>query len=313
LRVREVLDNLNEILGPHFFKDNGDGKPRQCPSCDDGELSLKLGRHGAFIGCSRYPECRHTRPLAANGENGSDITDSGPKELGKHPELGFDITLRRGPYGFYVQLGEGEGKKKPKRSSLTKAMDPAEVNLEMALKLLELPREVGIYPETGQMVTAGIGPFGPFIKLAGTYVSLKEDDVLTIGLNRACDLLANAPKKPEPREVGIHPRTKKPVMMRWGRWGPFVQHGKIKANMPKEMKKPKGEEDDQETPSLEDALTWLAAKGDKTKAKKRAPAKKKKAATKKKAAAKKEAPAAAEPPADPVVKAQEDTQEDTGS
>ncbi|MBT4937937.1 MAG: DNA topoisomerase I, partial [Rhodospirillaceae bacterium] len=288
LRVREVLDNLNEILGPHFFHDNGDGNPRQCPSCADGELSLKLGRHGAFIGCSRYPECRHTRPLAADG-NGSDITDSGPKELGKHPELGLDITLRRGPYGFYIQLGEGEGKKKPKRSSLTKAMDPAEVNLAMALKLLELPREVGIYPETGQMVTAGIGPFGPFIKLAGTYVSLKEDDVLTIGLNRACDLLANAPKKPEPREVGIHPRTKKPVMMRWGRWGPFVQHGKIKANMPKDMKKPKGEEDDQETPSLELALTWLAAKGDKTKAKKRAPAKKKaakKKAAKKKAAAK---------------------------
>jgi DNA topoisomerase-1 len=284
LRVREVLDVLNETLGTHFFKDNGDGKPRQCPSCADGELSLKLGRHGAFIGCSRYPDCRHTRPLAANGE-GSDITDSGPKELGKHPELGLDITLRRGPYGFYIQLGEGEGKKKPKRSSLTKAMDPAEIDLAMALKLLELPREVGIYPETGQMVTAGIGPFGPFIKLAGTYVSLKEDDVLTIGLNRACDLLANAPKKPEPREVGIHPRTKKPVMMRWGRWGPFVQHGKIKANMPKEMKKPKGEEDDQETPSLEDALKWLAVKGDKTKAKKRAPAKKK--AAKKKAAEKK--------------------------
>jgi DNA topoisomerase-1 len=130
------------------------------------------------------------------------------------------------------------------------------------------------------MITAGIGPFGPFIKLAGTYVSLKEDDVLTIGLNRACDLLANAPKKPEPREVGIHPRTKKPVMMRWGRWGPFVQHGKIKANMPKDMKKPKGEEDEQETPNLELALTWLAAKGDKTKAKSKTVSKTK--ATKKK-------------------------------
>jgi DNA topoisomerase-1 len=155
----------------------------------------------------------------------------------------------------------------------------------MALRLLELPREVGIYPETGQMITAGIGPFGPFIKLAGTYVSLKEDDVLTVGLNRACDLLANAPKKPEPREIGPHPRTKKPVLMRWGRWGPFVQHGKIKANMPKDMKKPKGEEDDQETPSLELALTWLALKGDKTKAKVKTGAKKK--VSKKKASPKK--------------------------
>ncbi len=285
LRVREVLDVLNDILGPHFFHDNGDGNPRQCPSCPEGELSLKLGRHGAFIGCSRYPDCRHTRPLSLVDGDGTEITDNGPKDLGKHPELGFDITLRRGPYGFYIQLGEGEGKKKPKRSSLTKAMDPSEVDLKMALKLLELPRDVGVYPETGQMITAGIGPFGPFIKLAGTYVSLKEDDVLTIGLNRACDLLANAPKKPEPREVGIHPRTKKPVMMRWGRWGPFVQHGKIKANMPKDMKKPKGDEDEQETPGLELALTWLAAKGDKTKAKNKAGAKnkvsKKKASTKK--------------------------------
>jgi DNA topoisomerase-1 len=275
LRVREVLDVLNDILGPHFFHDNGDGKPRQCPSCPDGELSLKLGRHGAFIGCSRYPDCGHTRPLSIGDGDGTQITDSGPKDLGKHPELGFDITLRRGPYGFYIQLGEGEGKKKPKRSSLTKAMDPREVDLNMALKLLELPREVGIYPETGQMITAGIGPFGPFIKLAGTYVSLKEDDVLTVGLNRACDLLANAPKKPEPREVGLHPRTKKPVLMRWGRWGPFVQHGKIKANMPKDMKKPKGEEGEQETPSLELALTWLSLKGDKTKAKSKTTVKKK--------------------------------------
>jgi DNA topoisomerase-1 len=288
LRVREVLDVLNDILGPHFFHDNGDGKPRQCPSCPDGELSLKLGRHGAFIGCSRYPDCGHTRPLSIGDGDGTQITDSGPKDLGKHPELGFDITLRRGPYGFYIQLGEGEGKKKPKRSSLTKAMDPQEVDLNMALKLLELPREVGIYPETGQMITAGIGPFGPFIKLAGTYVSLKEDDVLTVGLNRACDLLANAPKKPEPREVGLHPRTKKPVLMRWGRWGPFVQHGKIKANMPKDMKKPKGEEDDQETPSLELALTWLALKGDKTKAKVKTGAKKK--VSKKKDAPKKKPP-----------------------
>ena len=275
LRVREVLDVLNDILGPHFFHDNGDGNPRQCPSCPDGELSLKLGRHGAFIGCSRYPDCRHTRPLSLGEGDGTEITDNGPKELGKHPSLGLDITLRRGPYGFYVQLGESEGKKKPKRNSLTKSMDPSEVDLEIAIKLLELPREVGVYPETGQMITAGIGPFGPFIKLAGTYVSLKEDDVLTIGLNRACDLLANAPKKPEPREVGIHPRTKKPVMMRWGRWGPFVQHGKIKANMPKDMKKPKGEEDDQETPSLDLALIWLAAKGDKAKSNRKAGSKKK--------------------------------------
>ena len=276
LRVREVLDVLNEKLGPHFFHSTENGSnPRQCPSCEDGELSLKLGRHGAFIGCSRYPDCNHTRPLSiAEGDN-TDFLDNGTKDLGNHPETKENITLRRGPYGFYIQVGEAQGKKKPKRSSLTKTMNPAEVNLELALQLIKLPREVGLYPETGQMITAGIGPFGPFIKLAGTYVSLKDDDVLSVGLNRACDLLANAPKKPEPREVGIHPRTKKPVMMRWGRWGPFVQHGKIKANMPKDMKEPKGEEDNQKTPDLELALTWLAAKGDKTKTTKKVKAVKK--------------------------------------
>tara|TARA_A100001011_G_scaffold143638_4_gene151762 strand:+ start:11248 stop:13893 length:2646 start_codon:yes stop_codon:yes gene_type:complete len=276
LRVREVLDVLNEKLGPHFFHSTENGSnPRQCPSCKDGELSLKLGRHGAFIGCSRYPDCNHTRPLSISEGNNTDFLDNGIKDLGNHPESKENITLRRGPYGFYIQVGEVQGKKKPKRSSLTKTMNPAEVDLELALKLIQLPREVGLYPETGQMITAGIGPFGPFIKLAGTYVSLKEDDVLTIGLNRACDLLANAPKKPEPREVGIHPRTKKPVMMRWGRWGPFVQHGKIKANMPKDMKEPKGEENKQKTPDLELALTWLAAKGDKTKTTKKVKAVKK--------------------------------------
>ena len=276
LRVREVLDVLNEKLGPHFFHSTENGSnPRQCPSCKDGELSLKLGRHGAFIGCSRYPDCNHTRPLSISEGNNTDFLDNGIKDLGNHPESKENITLRRGPYGFYIQVGEVQGKKKPKRSSLTKTMNPAEVDLELALKLIKLPREVGVYPETGQMITAGIGPFGPFIKLAGTYVSLKDDDVLTIGLNRACDLLANAPKKPEPREVGIHPRTKKPVMMRWGRWGPFVQHGKIKANMPKDMKEPKGEENKQKTPDLELALTWLAAKGDKTKTTKKVKAVKK--------------------------------------
>ena len=276
LRVREVLDVLNEKLGPHFFHNTDNGSnPRQCPSCEDGELSLKLGRHGAFIGCSRYPDCNHTRPLSITESDNTEFLDNGSKDLGNHPETKENITLKRGPYGFYIQVGEAQGKKKPKRSSLTKTMNPAEVDLELALQLIKLPREVGIYPETGQMITAGIGPFGPFIKLAGTYVSLKEDDVLTVGLNRACDLLANAPKKPEPREVGIHPRTKKPVMMRWGRWGPFVQHGKIKANMPKDMKEPKGEEDNQKTPDLELALAWLAAKGDKTKTTKKVKAVKK--------------------------------------
>jgi len=281
LRVRDVLDALNEILGPHFFHDDGSGRdPRKCPSCDDGQLSLKVGRYGAFIGCSNYPECKHTRPLVVdNGENGGGAElDSGPKELGTDPATGFAVTLRRGPYGVYVQLGEPEGKKKPKRTSIPKGMDAADIDLQSALGLLALPRDIGPHPETGEMIQAGIGRFGPYIKHEGTYVSLKEDDVLTIGHNRAVELLANAPRRPKPVELGNHPGDNKPITLRVGRWGPFVQHGTIKATLPKDKK--------DQTPTLEEAIAMVDAKAaasGKKPAKKKAAAKKttKKKTTKK--------------------------------
>ncbi len=285
LRVREVLDALNELLGPHFFGLDNDGNlKRSCPSCDGGKLSLKLGRHGAFIGCSNYPDCKHTRPLAVpNGEDeGAALTDNGPKELGIEPETGFAVSLRRGPYGYYIQLGEQEGKKKPKRATLTKDMDPAEVDLKMALGLLALPREVGIHPETGDIITAAIGRFGPYIKMGGTYVSLKEDSVLEIGLNRAVDLLADAPRRPAPEELGVHPRDKKPITLREGRFGPYIQHGTVRATLPKDKR--------DEKPSLELAIELVdtkAAKKKTTTKKKAAP--KKKSSTKKKASSKKKA------------------------
>ncbi len=260
LRVAEVLDRLDEILGPHFFRDGENGEdPRKCPACETGRLNLKLGKFGAFIGCANYPDCRYTKPLAVT--NGGDLengaADAGPLELGRDPDSGLTVTLRKGPYGFYVQLGEpeGEGKKKtkPKRSSLPKTMAPAGVDLEKALALLSLPREVGIDPETGGMITAAIGRFGPYIKLGGTYVSLKgEDDVLTIGLNRAAHLMADAPKKDPPRELGPHPKDDKPVTQRQGRWGPYVQHGKLMATLPKDM--------DKDSVTLEQAVELLAAK-----------------------------------------------------
>ena len=179
LRVSEVLDKLDELLGPHFFRPGEDGfDPRQCPSCGDGRLNLKLGKFGAFIGCNKYPDCRFTRPLEVTNGNGGDeaLLANGPKELGLDPDTGDRVTLRKGPYGFYVQRGEetvdGKKKIKPKRSSLTKDMNPADIDLEKALGLLSLPRDIGPDPETGDMITAGLGRFGPFIKVGGTYVSL---------------------------------------------------------------------------------------------------------------------------------------------
>tara|TARA_A100001037_G_scaffold278974_1_gene280337 strand:- start:9 stop:728 length:720 start_codon:yes stop_codon:yes gene_type:complete len=218
-----------------------------------------------------------------NGEDeGAALTDNGPKELGIEPETGFAVSLRRGPYGYYIQLGEQEGKKKPKRATLTKDMDPAEVDLKMALGLLALPREVGIHPETGDIITAAIGRFGPYIKMGGTYVSLKEDSVLEIGLNRAVDLLADAPRRPAPEELGVHPRDKKPITLREGRFGPYIQHGTVRATLPKDKR--------DEKPSLELAIELVDAKAAKKKTttkKKAAP--KKKSSTKKKASSKKKA------------------------
>jgi len=259
LRVSEVLDKLDELLGPHFFRRGEDGKdPRKCPSCDDGRLNLKLGKFGAFIGCSNYPDCRFTKPLAVtNGDDAEEAMAAGPVELGIDPESGKTVTVRKGPYGPYVQLGEEEGsgkkKVKPKRSSIPKSMPVTSIDLEKALGLLSLPREVGPDPETADMITAAIGRFGPYIKRGGTYVSLKgEDDVLTIGLNRAAHLMANAPKKDPPETLGNHPKDKKPITLRKGRWGYYVQHGRTMATLPK------GTEKDSVT--LEQAVELITAK-----------------------------------------------------
>ena len=233
LRGREVLDALNDLLGSHFFGEGGT-ESRACVQCDDGQLSLKLGKFGAFIGCSNYPDCRYTRPLEVAAEGDAAGAVNGPRVLGADPESGLEVTLRKGPYGFYVQLGEGEGKTKPKRASLTKSMAPESVDLQMALALLALPRDVGPHPETGDMITAGIGRYGPYIRHGDAYVSLKgEDDVLEIGLNRAVVLLAEAPKKSQPKKLGGHPDDGKPVTLRNGRYGPYVQHGSLRANLPK--------------------------------------------------------------------------------
>ncbi|MEC7537020.1 MAG: DNA topoisomerase, partial [Pseudomonadota bacterium] len=207
LKFSEVLDALDEDLGPHFFpagEDEDAAAARSCPVCSEGRLSLKLGRYGAFVGCSNYPECKYTRQLAVAG-NVHDDSDSplaaGPVVLGKDPETGLDVSLRKGPYGPYIQLGEAipadkEKKQKavkPKRASLPKGMAPADITLAIALRLLSLPREVGPHPETAKMITAGIGRYGPYLRYQSKYTSLPaEDDVLSIGLNRAVTILAEA-------------------------------------------------------------------------------------------------------------------------
>ena len=244
LRVRDVLDALNETLGSHFFRsDDPDADPRACPTCTDGRLSLKLGKFGAFIGCSNYPDCRYTRRLV-NGDGAEAAVDNGPRELGRDPESGRPVSVRTGPYGHYIQLeaapagDDKEKQDKPKRVSLPREVLPEEIELETALALLALPRQVGQHPETGKPISAGIGRFGPYVQHEGTYASLKADvDVLIVGLNRAVVLLADAKQKKRGgtalRELGDHPDNGKPVVIMDGRYGPYVKHGRINAKLSK--------------------------------------------------------------------------------
>ncbi|MGB9646815.1 MAG: type I DNA topoisomerase [Stellaceae bacterium] len=259
LTISQVLTALDEALGPHFFPNGDSGHdPRLCPVCGAGRLSLKLGKFGAFIGCSNYPNCRFTRPLAVE----SDAEAATPETaLGSDPGTGLAVTLKKGPYGHYVQLGEGNGDFKPKRVALPRSLKPAEIDIETALRLLALPRELGRHPETGDAIVAGIGRFGAYIKHGSTFKSLGADDVLTIGLNRAVVLLAepSSTQRRGPqlvRELGAHPEGGTVGLFR-GRYGPYVSHDGVIASLPRNS--------NPDTFSLAEALPLLAAQRDKGK------------------------------------------------
>ena len=247
LRVGDVLEALNEILGPHIFPPKGDGgDPRQCPVCGEGRLSLKVsGKFGAFIGCSRYPDCRYTRQLSAAG-NGTDAEASTPdgKILGHDSESGLAVALKVGRFGPYLQLGEGGKDEKPKRSSIPTGFDPNTIDLERAMQLLSLPRTVGNHPETGKPITAGLGRYGPFILHDGTYANLPSaEEVFSVGINRAVVLLAEKKAGKTGRfqraaatvlkELGEHPSEGGKIQILSGRYGPYVKHGDVNATLPR--------------------------------------------------------------------------------
>ncbi|HZK92346.1 MAG TPA: type I DNA topoisomerase [Stellaceae bacterium] len=241
LKIGDVLKALDLELGRHFFPDDGSGKDvRRCPVCEGGSLSLKLGRFGAFIGCSNYPNCRYTRALGLEAEGDGKASAIPDMELGTDPATGLPVALKKGPYGQYIQLGGGgDNGERPKRVSLPRGMEPASVTLEIALKLLALPREIGRHPDSGETIVAGIGKFGAYLKLGGTYASLGgDDDVLNIGLNRAVTVLAEAKtgagrRGPQLlRELGAHPAGGTVGLYR-GRYGPYVSHGGLFASLPK--------------------------------------------------------------------------------
>ncbi len=241
-----------------------------CPECGK-PLAKKLSRYGSFISCTNYPECKYKRSL------GSDTQDEATArvELGAHPETAQMILLLRGPYGHYVQLGEVvEGEKlKPKRVSWPKEMPVEQADLSSALKLLSLPRELGLHPESGKKVIVNIGRFGPYIGHDGKFKSIpRTDSIFDITLERAEELLAQAKAgNAVLRTLGEHPDDKSPVEICSGRYGPYARHGKINATLPKDVSA--------DEITLEEALELIsakAAKGDtgKTRAAKKPAAKK---------------------------------------
>jgi DNA topoisomerase I len=301
LRVSQVIDSLNDLLAPHIFPVKADGSdPRKCPSCETGQTSIKLGKFGSFIGCTNYPECKYTRQMTVPAEGEAALTDG--EVIGKDPETGLNVTRRIGRFGPYLQLGDAVEGEKPRRASIPRATNPATIDLEAALRLLSLPREVGLHPETQTPIVANFGRFGPFILHDGVYANLESpDDVFTIGLNHAVDLLAqkrakgpsNRSRPGALKDLGAHPDGTGNVQVMSGRYGAYVKHGKINATIPKEIKP--------EDITLEQAVGLIAERAGKEPVKKtarratkkavKAPAKKAAKKTTKKAA-KKVAPAA---------------------
>lgn len=262
LRISEVLDKIDEVLAPHLYPPRPDGSdPRACPTCGKGRLNLKTARSGgAFIGCSAYPDCRYTRPLSL-GEGGEGDLGGDGRLLGQ--DEGQPVTLRAGRFGPYVQKGEVTAEvPKPPRASLPKGWAPDSVTLERALALLSLPRPVGPHPEDGVTIEAGIGRFGPYLKHGAVYANLREvDEVFTIGMNRAVEVLAQkAARGPGGRaaavaplrELGEHPEGG-PVQVMAGRYGPYVKWAKVNATLPKDLPP--------EAVTLDQALALVAAKG----------------------------------------------------
>jgi DNA topoisomerase-1 len=285
-RPSDVTAALDEYLAPFLFPDKGDGvDPRVCPKCGAGRLSLKTGRFGAFVACSNYPECKYTRPFASEGG-----ANDGPQELGNDPVTGEAISVRTGRFGRFVQRGEGE---KPARASIPKDVSiTGPEDIEWAIKLLNLPRTIGLHPETGEPITASIGRYGPYLAHNGAYGRLSNTaEVFETGMNAAVVKLAEAAAakaaggRPQRgvatalAELGAHPGSGAAVRVLAGRYGPYITDGTTNANVPK------GAEPTAVT--LDEAIALLAARAAAGPSKKGKKAPAKKAAAKKPAAKKK--------------------------
>jgi len=256
----EVTAALDEFLAPWLFPDKGDGSdPRLCPNCGNGRLALRGGKFGAFVACSNYPECRYTQPF---GQGGAEQQQEGPVDFGD------GISLRMGRFGPYLQQGEGND---AKRASVPKDVPLDDLTAEMAAKLISLPREIGLHPESGKPITASIGRYGPYLAHDGKYAKLGSTaEVFDTGMNAAVAKLADAAAGGGRREgssreaiavLGKHPESEKDIKVMAGRYGPYVTDGTTHATIPKST--------EPSSVTLEQALEWIAEKAAKGPAKKK--------------------------------------------
>ena len=236
----KILEALEKELAELFFPsdDIKNGTPnRKCPTCSNGNLGLELGKYGAFIGCSNYPECKFTKQIASNQDQNEDndnenFIPGNDGVLGIDPATGLNVFIKKGPYGIYVQLGD---EKKPKRTSIPKQVSAKDINLEKALAFLSLPRLIGQHPESSQDISAGIGRYGPYLKYDINFISLPADEtVINLGLNHAVVLIAENSEKLG-KVLGDHPDGGSKIFVKSGRFGPYVEHNKLRATLPKDI------------------------------------------------------------------------------
>ena len=235
LRISEVLERINDILTPHIFP-NTEGKedPRLCQNCNNGKLSIRTSRSGsAFIGCSNYPTCKFVRPFGVISTDS--LNEKTSEDSIGTSDNGEEIYLKSGRFGPYVQLGNSSEKNpKPKRTSIPKNFEPSRITIEIAKKLLDLPKVLGEHPDDKKPIHSAIGPYGPYLKHNNIYANIKDlEEFLSIGMNRAVELLSENSKKNSNNKraasliktIGDHPEGGEVQLMN-GRFGPYIKYKK---------------------------------------------------------------------------------------